>query len=124
MNSARAIARQFDTAKTLRDAFAANERRERELRNGLHVAITDPPALRLMRETEKRAQAHREEELALLRRAAEAGEAAIAEALRREQEAKAGERRMQRYAILGLIGTVASLLLAAWPFIKDRLDSM
>ena len=77
-----------------------------------------------MRETEKRAQAHREEELALLRRAAEAGEAAIAEALRREQEAKAGERRMQRYAILGLIGTVASLLLAAWPFIKDRLDSM
>jgi hypothetical protein len=101
---------------------AEMDRYDREQREVQHVA--DLPAIRSLWERQDRERAMREESLDLLRRSTIASEQAIADAQRREEEAKAGERRAHRWAILGWLGTLAGLLLAAWPYIKDSLEAL
>lgn len=62
------------------------------------------------------------EQLDLLRRSTVASEAAIKDAQRREEEAKAETRRAYAIAVVGAIAGVAGLVLAAWPIVMARLE--
>lgn len=88
------------------------------------------------------AQAREEQKTDYLRRSAEASEEVLAEERRkrdaaelaakqakadrdiaeeRARRAEARERRMERLMVLSLIGMVAALAVAAWPFVKESM---
>lgn len=74
-------------------------------------------ALREIQEAVEAERARKIKALELQERQTIASEAALAEARRREQEARAGERRAYAIAVVSALVGLAGVLVGAWPYI-------
>ena len=120
VNSALAASRHFESLVSLKSDI------ERYAKQAEVVQVQTPDlgTLRALQEETRRKRANEQETLELLRRTTVASEQAIADAQRRERDAKMETRRAYAIAVVGAVVGLAGLLLAAWPFILARLEAL